>query len=127
NEAQLASGALAPAGTPEFLTPGERMTLDDGTTVEFVGTQRWITVSVRHDPGKPVVLTGAVLLLGGLVLSLTGHRRRVWFRASPHPAGSAVVAGGLPRSDYPGFAGEFRELVAAAGLDPIPEPALRST
>jgi len=95
--------------------------------VEFLGTQRWITVSVRHDPGQPVVLVGAVLLLAGLVLSLTGHRRRVWFRARPLGTGSEVAAGGLPRTDYPGFADEFRDLVAAAGLDPVPEPALRST
>lgn len=127
DEAQLASGALAPAGTPEFLAPGEQMTLADGTTVEFLGTQRWITVSVRHDPGQPVVLVGAVLLLAGLVLALTGHRRRVWFRARPLGTGSEVAAGGLPRTDYPGFADEFRDLVAAAGLDPVPEPALRST
>jgi cytochrome c biogenesis protein len=86
------------------------MTLDDGTTVEFLGTERWITVSVRHDPGEPVVLAGAVLLLAGLVPSLVGRRRRVWFRVGP---GGAIEAGGLPRSDYPGFAAEFTTLVDA--------------
>jgi cytochrome c biogenesis protein len=124
NQAQLASGELAQVGEPEFLRPGGRMELDDGTTVEFLGTQRWITVSVRHDPGQPVVLAGAGLLLAGLMLSLTGRRRRVWFRLTPSDrpdGGSAVAAGGLPRSDYPGFADEFRRLVDAlpvAAADP---------
>jgi cytochrome c biogenesis protein len=123
---QLDSGALAQVGEPEFLGPGETMTLDDGTTVEFVGTQRWITVSVRHDPGQLVALAGIGLFLAGLVGSLLGRRRRVWFRVTPDPAGagSRVEAGGLPRSDYPGFADEFSGLVAGLPLVADPEPAL---
>jgi cytochrome c biogenesis protein len=129
NSAQIASGALAPAGQPEFLRPGGTMTLDDGTTVEFLGTERWITVSVRHDPGEPVVLAGAVLLLAGLVPSLIGRRRRVWFRVAPD---GAIEAGGLPRSDYPGFATEFHSLVDAlvprtTSAEPAPIPAGRSS
>lgn len=119
NADQLASGALEQVGEPELIGPGETMTLDDGTTVEFLGTERWITVSVRHDPGQPVVLTGVGLLLGGLVLSLTGHRRRVWFRVTAGGADhgrSLIEAGGLPRSDYPGFADEFAGLVGALPL-----------
>ena len=127
SRAQLESGALAQVGEPEFLGPGETMTLDDGTTVEFAGTQRWITVSVRHDPGQPVALAGIGLLLAGLVGSLLGRRRRVWFRVTPdpdRPDGSRVEAGGLPRSDHPGFAAEFDRLVADLPLVADPEPAL---
>jgi cytochrome c biogenesis protein len=47
----------------------------------------------------------------------------VWFRVSP-PAGSQVgaggslmEAGGLPRTDYPGFHEEFEQVVAAARDD----------
>jgi cytochrome c biogenesis protein len=60
-----------------------------------------------------------VLGLLGLMLSLAGHRRRVWFRVSALPAdgprtgGSVVTAGGLPRTDYPGFGDEFGKLVEA--------------
>lgn len=132
NPAQLESGALEPFGEPDFLGPGETMTLDDGTTVEFLGTERWITVSVRHDPGHPVVLAGAVLLLAGLIPSLLGKRRRVWFRVRPGDGAhgrSLVDAGGLPRSDYPGFGEEFATLVAElpqATGDPSPVSAGRS-
>ncbi|QSB14898.1 cytochrome c biogenesis protein ResB [Natronosporangium hydrolyticum] len=129
---QLASGALTQAGDPEFIGLGETMTLDDGTTIEFLGTERWITVSVRSDPGHPVVLTGVGLLIAGLIPSLLGKRRRVWFRvrASDDDHGRSLVeAGGLPRSDYPGFAEEFRALIEAApcrAADPTPAGAGRS-
>lgn len=125
NPDQLASGALEQVGEAEFLAPGGTMTLDDGTTVEFLGTERWVTISVRHDPGQLIALVGIGLLLAGLVGSLTGRRRRVWFRvaADPdRPGRSLVEAGGLPRSDHPGFAGEFSRLVDDLPLTRITEP-----
>ena len=64
------------------------------------------------------LLVGAVLGLIGLMLSLAGHRRRVWFRALPGSAdsngGTLLTSGGLPRTDYPGFSDEFNALVKAA-------------
>ena len=51
------------------------------------------------------MLAGVALLLVGLPMSLYGKRRRVWLRL--HPDGTAE-AGGLPRTDYPGFADEFQ-------------------
>jgi cytochrome c biogenesis protein len=129
NEEKIDSGELLQVGEPQFIGVGDSMTLDDGTTLEFLGTERWITISVRHDPGEPVALVGAVFLLAGLVASLTGRRRRVWFRVTAAQGRSLVEAGGLPRSDYPGFADEFRGLVddlAPSGAAQ-PELATRST
>jgi cytochrome c biogenesis protein len=139
DEGQIASGELVQIGDGQFLSPGESMTLDDGTTVEFLGTQRWITVSVRHDPGQTVAALGAFLLIAGVVPSLLGRRRRVWFRLSPAEAvvstaaaapaeasttsRSIVEAGGLPRSDYPGFPEEFQRLVADLPLTTVGAPA----
>jgi cytochrome c biogenesis protein len=116
---QVDAGRLGPVGEPRLLRPGETWTLDDGTTVEFVGTRQWITLSVRHDPGQIVALVGVVAALAGLMLSLAGKRRRVFFRVSrgagaPTPLSSLVAAGGLPRTDYPGFAEEFARVVADA-------------
>jgi cytochrome c biogenesis protein len=125
NRDQVTRGELKNvSGTrPMALKPGESWKLDDGTTLEFLGTRPFVTVAVRHDPTQPVVLAGAVLGLIGLMGSLSGKRRRVWFRitapssdlaGSPAgPGGSVVEAGGLPRTDYPGFAEEFSQLVAA--------------
>jgi len=110
NQRQVDNGQLSQLGEPIMLRPGEPPhRLPDGSTVEFLGTRQWITVSVRHDPGQRVVLVGAILLVVGLLASLSGRRRRVFFRVTP----DGVAAGGLPRSDYPGFAAEFEEIVRA--------------
>ena len=108
---------------PHELRSGETWTLDDGTKLEFLGTRPFATIAVRHDPAQTLVLSGAVLGLIGLMLSLFGHRRRVWFRMSPLAAsggetgGTVMEAGGLPRTDYPGFDSEFQRLVRAARHD----------
>lgn len=123
---QIATGKLKRVsgdGRPHELKPGQAWTLDDGTKLEFLGTKRFATLAVRDDPTLPVVLAGAVLGLLGLMASLYGRRRRVFFRMSPlaiegAPGGRTVMeAGGLPRTDYPGFADEFRGVVKAARGD----------
>ncbi|MEU7904271.1 cytochrome c biogenesis protein ResB [Actinoplanes sp. NPDC049118] len=118
---QLANGQLKQVSgeRPQRLTPGQSWTLDDGSKLEFLGTEQFATLAIRYDPTQPLVLGGAAIGLLGLMLSLAGHRRRVWFRVShpeaPEPGGggSLMEAGGLPRTDYPGFAEEFEQVVAA--------------
>jgi cytochrome c biogenesis protein len=63
------------------LRTGEYMELPKGTRVEFVGFDRWASFSIAHDPGKSLVLAGAVLAIVGLSLSLLLRRRRIWVRA----------------------------------------------
>ena len=94
NQAQVASGALKKMSEPVRLRPGESAKLADGSTVEFVGTRQFATLSVRYDPGEKIVLVGAILLVIGLLLSLTGKRRRVWFRLRPGSGSSATEPSG---------------------------------
>ncbi|MGW0432518.1 cytochrome c biogenesis protein ResB [Micromonospora sp. NPDC003197] len=137
DQRQVRTGKLKQVGEAKLLRVGEKWTLDDGTTVEFLGTRQFVTISIRHDPGEMIVLVSSGLMLVGLMLSLTGRRRRVWFRVTPTAAmaglppdggpkvpisaptdgtttsGSSLIeAGGLPRTDYSGFAEEFEQLVA---------------
>jgi cytochrome c biogenesis protein len=106
---QLDTGRLkAVATAPIRLKPGESAQLDDGTTVQFLYARPWITTAVRYDPGEGVVLVGAVCLLAGLLTSLTGRRRRVWFRVPP---AGPVSAGALARSEYAGLPAEFDALL----------------
>jgi cytochrome c biogenesis protein len=64
-----------------------------------------------------------VLGLLGLMASLYGHRRRIFFRVRALDAdagesgGTVIEAGGLPRTDYPGFADEFAGVVTAVQGD----------
>lgn len=109
---QVDSGRLKQVGEPTLLRVGEKMTLDDGSTLEFLGTRQYATLSIRHDPGEKFALGGAVVGLVGLMLSLTGRRRRVFFRVTTGRSRLAE-AGGLPRTEYSGFAEEFEQTVDA--------------
>jgi cytochrome c biogenesis protein len=116
NQHQIDTGKLKQVGDAKALKVGESWALDDGSKVEFVGTRPWITLSLRSDPGEPIVLGGIAFILLGLMLSLGGKRRRVWVRLTPsQDGGSVLTAGGLPRSDYPGFADEFTTLMTRMG------------
>lgn len=113
DQVQITSGQLKKVAETKVLRKGQTWTLPDGTSVQFVGTQQWISVSVRYDPGEKIVLGGAAGLLVGLMVSLTGKRRRVWARVESSDGGRSLISlGGLARSDYPGFGDEFDRLVA---------------
>jgi cytochrome c biogenesis protein len=122
DSAQISSGRLTMVKDRINLHPGQSATLDDGTTVQFLGTQPWVNIAVRYDPGQRLVLTGAACLLVGLVTMLFGRRRRVWFRLRPAGDGSEVTAGALARSEYSGFTEEFDALVARARPEPGDAP-----
>lgn len=133
DQRQVTNGKLKQVGDKK-LALGEKWTLDDGSVLEFVGTKPYVTLSVRYDPGSMLLLGSSTVLLVGLMGSLFGKRRRVWFRVTPAGSGEAadpadgsptggsslVEAGGLPRTDYPGFADEFAQLVAAVSRNGEP-------
>ncbi|NGM12676.1 cytochrome c biogenesis protein ResB [Verrucosispora sioxanthis] len=125
DQRQVRNGRLTEIGAKQ-LRIGESWTLDDGTTVEFVGTQRYIVLSVRHDPGMMLLLVSSIGLVLGLMGSLFVRRRRVFVRllpaapgdpggGSPTGGSSLVEVAGLPRTEHPGFAAEFAQLVTAIG------------
>ena len=97
----------------ENLSLGEKITLDDGTVIEFADVQRWVSLQVSHDPAQPWVLGFAVTMLLGLAVSLTVKRRRLWVRATPADGGRTVVeVGGLARTDQAGYGEEFSRIAA---------------
>ncbi|MEV0152891.1 cytochrome c biogenesis protein ResB [Micromonospora sp. NPDC050686] len=132
DQRQVDAGRVKQVGD-KLLRRGQSWQLDDGTTVEFLGTERYVTLSVRKDPGSTLLLVSSGTLLVGLMGSLFGRRRRVWFRVvppggdpgnrSPTSGSSLVEAGGLPRTDNPGFADEFAQLVTAVRGDAKPAGA----
>ena len=79
----------------EGLGPGQTWTLPDGTTLEFLDVERWVSLQVSHDPGRGWALLAAGLVMAGLMLSLFVPRRRVWVRA----AGDRITIVGLARTE----------------------------
>ncbi|MDQ4118017.1 MAG: cytochrome c biogenesis protein ResB [Actinomycetota bacterium] len=111
DQRQVDSGALQRVAQAE-LAPGQSVRLDDGTTVRLDGITPWVNLLVGHDPGQVWVLVFAVVMVGGLALSLSVKRRRFWLRVRPSPdgTGSIVQVGGLARSDRAGYGEEFEQL-----------------
>jgi cytochrome c biogenesis protein len=111
NEDQIASGELTQVNDQvEVIGVGDAMTLPDGSSLTFDGVEQYAVLQVRHDPGGPVVLAGAILLLGGLLPALAVRRRRYWIRWNPD---GSVETAGLNRNDYDGLDEECDELTAA--------------
>ena len=77
---QLAGGDADVAALE--LTEGQTVDLPDGLgTIEFEGLRRFISVDIHHDPTPGWALLFAVLILGGLLVSLFVPRRRMWVKA----------------------------------------------
>lgn len=118
DQRQIDRGALVRVAAANLLV-GQDLALDDGTVITFDGYRQWAALQMSHDPGQNTVLAAAVLMLLGLLGSLTVRRRRIWVRVRTAPdaragqGGRTVVSvGGLARSDSGGFGSEFDELVA---------------
>jgi cytochrome c biogenesis protein len=95
------------------LAPGETVELPDGLgSVTFDGVDRFVNLQVARDPGGTPALTGAVLAIVGLTMSLFVRRRRVWVRARGDAGGRTVVeVAGLSRTDDEGLAEEVDAVV----------------
>lgn len=116
----------------ENLKLGQELRLADGTAIRFDGVQRWVDLQVSHDPFEMTVLCFAIAIIGGLGLSLTVKRRRIWVRVVPEsddsgehdskgedagpdqsdarPTRTVVEVGGLARTDQAGYGEEFTRL-----------------
>ena len=112
DQAMVDSGHLTQLAR-QNLRPGEQLTLPDRTVVHFDGVTRFVSLQVSYDPAQLWVLGFAVLVLGGLGLSLTVKRRRFWVRVTPGgPAGTVIELGGLARTESAGYGEEFERIAA---------------
>ena len=115
--------ALPPEdGEPATLAVGDVLDLPQELgSVEFVGVGEWGRLTVVDEPGQGTLLVATVVLLGGLVLSLRGRRRRLWVRVTPRgDGGSDVAVGALARSDADDAAPDVAELLDALAGTPAP-------
>jgi len=95
------------------LKPGESVDLPDGLgSVSFDDVDTWVRVQVSRTPGIYVALSGAVLALIGLMLSLFVRPRRVWVRARRTEQGTLVEVAALDRSSGGDVGEEIARIVA---------------
>jgi cytochrome c biogenesis protein len=112
DQSMVDSGRLTQVAR-QNLRPGEQLTLPDRTVVRFDGVTRFVSLQVSYDPAQRWVLGAAVLVLGGLGLSLAVKRRRFWVRVTPAGlAGTVVELGGLARTEAAGYGEEFHRIAA---------------
>ena len=103
------------------LRPGQSVELPDGAgTVTLESVDRYVGVTIRHDPARGAALVFALLAIAGLMASLFVPRRRVWVRASDGAPGRVrLEVGALARSEDHGLGAEadrvLAEVLAAAG------------
>ncbi|MDT0260948.1 cytochrome c biogenesis protein ResB [Jatrophihabitans lederbergiae] len=126
---QIATGELKRVAAKN-LSMGQSMALPDGTVVKFTGYKEWATLQVSHDPTQTALLVAAILMVTGLLGSLTVRRRRVWVRITEQPGARTLVSvGGLARNDSGNFPAEFETIVASvqSSLHPGAQPPVAST
>ena len=102
-EAEQATGALL---------QNTSMPLGSGVTVQLLEMRRYTVLSVKSDPGLPVVGLAAALVMVGLIPSLLSWRRRLWVHVSPREEGegSLVELGGLAYQRKERFGDEFTSI-----------------
>jgi cytochrome c biogenesis protein len=93
------------------LNEGDVADLPDGLgTIQYEGLRRFISVDIHHDPTPLWALLFAVLILGGLLISLFVPRRRVWVKAVPDAGGTRLEYAGLARGEDPTLPAAVAEL-----------------
>lgn len=107
---QIDSGRLSKKARVN-LTVGQSTTIEDGTQVRFDGVTNFAALQVSHNPAQNWTLVFAIGMLGGLIVSLTVRRRRVFVRLTPREGGGTVMEiAGLARTDEAGWTEDFEAL-----------------
>ena len=90
---------------------GGSANLGDGITIAFPDLKHYSVFQVTSDPGIPLMLCAAILILVGLLPALYSSRRRVWVRALPDASGSRVEVAGQAFQRKGAFEEEFKAIV----------------
>ncbi|MGH2784063.1 MAG: cytochrome c biogenesis protein ResB, partial [Actinomycetota bacterium] len=90
---------------------GGTVDLADGITISFPEVKQYSVFQIASDPGTPMILAAAILILVGLIPALYSSRRRVWVRASPDASGARVEVAGQAFQRKAAFEEEFKALV----------------
>ena len=90
---------------------GETKTLPNGLQITFTDLREYTQLFVKRDPGTPIMLLAALLILAGLLPALYSSRRRVWVRAIPADgSGTRIQVAGFALQRRAAFEDEFRSI-----------------
>lgn len=71
--------------------------------VTFESAEAYTVLSVKRDPGVPVMGAGSILLLIGVFISFLLRQRRIWTVVTPEKDGSLIQIGGIAAKDKRGL------------------------
>lgn len=81
--------------------------------VKFEAASALTVLSVKKDPGVPVMGAGSILLVVGILISFLLRQRRIWAIVSPQEKGSLLSIGGLSAKDKHGLDNDIEDITEA--------------
>lgn len=80
--------------------------------VTFGNTQAYTVLTVKKDPGVPIMGLASLILTMGIIMSFILRQRRIWAVVTPDKAGSLVQIGGQSAKDKHGVDTDVEEIVS---------------
>ncbi|MCL4439241.1 MAG: cytochrome c biogenesis protein ResB [Firmicutes bacterium] len=80
--------------------------------VKFEKAEAYTVLSVKKDPGVPIIGAGSILLIAGVIISFLLRQRRIWSVISPEKDGSLVQIGGISAKDKRGLDSNLDAIVS---------------
>ena len=80
--------------------------------VTFNGADAYTVLSVKRDPGVPIIGAGSMMLIIGVIFSFLLRQRRIWSVVSLDKDGSLVHIGGIAAKDKRGLDNDLDEIMA---------------
>ena len=107
---ELDASRTAP-GKSDVIGMGGSSNLPEGIVVSFTGLKKYSVFELASNPGAPILLLAAVLILVGLIPALYSSRRRIWVRAAPHNGVAHLEIAGQAMQRKAAFEEEFKTFV----------------
>lgn len=80
--------------------------------VTFGPTEAYTVLTVKKDPGVPIMGLASLLLTAGIIMSFILRQRRIWAVVTPDKDGSVVQIGGQSAKDKHGVDTDVDEIVS---------------
>ncbi|MDT3699629.1 MAG: cytochrome c biogenesis protein ResB [Thermincola sp.] len=83
----------------------------EAAEVSFTEALPYTVLSVKRDPGVPIIGVGSLLLMVGVILSFLLRQRRIWAIITPEKEVSMVYIGGISPKDKTGLENDLSGII----------------